>query len=275
MSDIKLGKLPPVIDKRTITLRSVLKELPPPPDSYNIDEVLGVEDNRVFLNDQYGDCVKAARAHQTMRFEKFEQGTIPYISDEEVKVEYFAETGGQDNGLVLLFSLKDWRNDGWIVNGNKYNIYAFASVDWKDHTEVKHCIHKLGGINFGMMVYQTDIDQFHTNQIWSLTGNDGELKGGHGVYLYAYDQDGITCMTWGKRQKMTWDFWDKRVDEAYAIVDNKDYWVENSQVDVEELDAKLHEITNSTTDEPVLPGCLVTLILSPILILRRLINGNR
>ena len=93
--------------------------------------------------------------------------------------------------------------------------------------------------------------------------------------MYAYDQEGVYCMTWGRRQKMTWDFWDSRVDEAYAIVDNKDYWVENSKVDIEALDAKLHEITGSTNDEPVLPGCLTALLLLPIMILKRVVNGNR
>jgi hypothetical protein len=245
--ELKLGKLPAQIDKRTIRLKNILRLelLPDLPASYDIDEALGgIDDNRMFLNDIYGDCVKAARAHQTLRFEKYEQGTQPEITDDEVIQEYFNETGGADTGLILLASLKDWRNDGWMVGGKNYTIYAFASVDWKDHDEVRHCINLLGGVNFGMYVYQKDIDQFKAGEAWSLTGNDGEYKGGHGVYLCGYDEDGLTCMTWGKRQRMTWDFWDARVDEAYGIVDNKDEWLgEDSPVDVEKLDAYLQEIT--------------------------------
>jgi hypothetical protein len=255
--ELKLGKKPAVIDPlgRTIKLSSILipEKLPELPPSYDLHEVYGIQDNFMFANDQYGDCVKASRAHQTLVFEAFEQGKQIQIRDQEVVDEYFYETGGLDSGLVLLYSLKDWRNDGWLVGDKIYTIYAFASVDWKDHNQVKHAIHLLGGVNFGMMVYSKDLEQFRNGEVWDLTGNDGSLEGGHGVYLCGYDQNGLICMTWGKRQRMTWDFWDKRVDEAYAIVDNRNHWQGDSPVDVEALDAILEEITGETADEP--SGC--------------------
>ena len=252
---LKLGKLPAKYDKRTIKLSSILRKklLPELPKTYNLDVALGgIDDNRMFGNDKYGDCVIAARAHQTLRFEKYEQGIQPFISDEEVIDQYFDETGGLDSGLYLLLSLRQWRKEGWKVGGQTYTIYAFASVNWKKHNEVKHCIHLLGGVNFGMLVYQTDIDQFNASEDWHLTGNDGALQGGHGVYAYAYgyDDQGIVCMTWGKRQRMTWDFWDKRVDEAYGIVDNRDEWIEDSPVYIVKLDGYLAEITGEYDEEP-------------------------
>jgi len=259
MSELKLGKLPPAIDFRTITLSSILRLelLPPLPETYDIDTSLnGIEDNFMYNNSVYGDCVIAARAHQTLRFEKFEQSVQIPITDQEVIDQYFAETGGADRGLVLLTSLKSWRNDGWVAAGEHYNIYAFASVDWRDHDQVKHCIHLLGGVNFGMRVYERDMEQFHAGDTWHLTGDDGRLLGGHGVYLYAYgyDHEGLWCMTWGKRVKMTWDFWDARIDEAYGIVDNRNEWMgDDSPVDVEKLDAYLKEITK---DNPQPTGCL-------------------
>lgn len=259
MSEFKLGKLPAVIDKRTIALSSILRLelLPPLPETYDIDTALdGIEDNFMYNNSVYGDCVIAARAHQTLRFEKFEQSVQISIGDQEVIDQYFKETGGADRGLILLSSLKSWRNEGWTAAGKHYTIYAFASVDWKDHEQVKHCIHLLGGVNFGMRVYQTDMDQFQAGETWHLTGDDGRLLGGHGVYLYAYgyDPEGLWCMTWGKRVKMTWDFWDARIDEAYGIVDNKNHWMEqDSPVDVELLDSYLEEIT---AGNPQPSGCL-------------------
>lgn len=247
---IRFGKLPPKIDRRTIKLSSILRKelLPALPDYYNIDKYLNIQDNFMFANDIYGDCVIAARAHQTLRFETYEQGIQPHISDEEVIKQYLKETGGEDRGLILLLSLVRWRSNGWVVGGKTYNIHAFASVDWKNHDEVKHCIHLLGGVNFGMDVYSTDIEQFDNNEIWELTPSSGEYLGGHGVYTYAYgyDGEGLLCMTWGKKQKMTWDFWDARVDEAYGIVDNRDEWLDNSPIDVELLDSYLREITGDS-----------------------------
>lgn len=275
--ELKLGKLPPVIDHRTIPLRAVLRAelLPELPAVYDIDEVLGgIDDNFVFNNSKYGDCVIAARAHQTLRFEKYEQGIQIPISDDEVVGEYFEQTGGRDTGLILLTSIKDWRNDGWEVGGKNYTIYAFASVDWPDHEEVKHCIHLLGGVNFGMRVYQTDMDQFHAGEGWHLTDDNGAFKGRHGVYacqyrdinngiesvkypdsskVVSYSQDGVWAMTWGRKQFMTWDFWDARVDEAYGIVDNKNKWQPDSALDVEKLDAYLQEITAGNEEPNLCP----------------------
>lgn len=270
--ELKLGKLPARIDERTIRLSSIIRKelLPPLPMYYDLDEALGgIDNNRMFLNDQYGDCVIAARAHQTFRFEKFEQGRQIKISDQEVIDQYFKETGGGDWGLVLLSSLNYWRQEGWPVGGKNYTIYAFAAVDWKDHDEVCHCIHLLDGVNFGMKVYQNDLDQFNANKPWQLTENDGEFRGGHGVYLhvYGYDDQSIVCTTWGRRQRMSWKFWDKRVDEAFGIVDNRNAWMgDSSPVDLQKLDGYLKEIT--ANGEGPKPGCLF----APLSIIRDLIR---
>lgn len=255
---LRHGKLPPKIDSRTIRLSSIIKRelLPPLPDHYDVDEgVGGIDNKRMFGNDKYGCCVIAAQAHQTFRFEKFEQGEQIEITDQEVIDEYFRQTGGADRGLILLLSLNQWRNVGWPVGGKTYMAYAHAAVDWKNHEEVCHCIHLLGGVDFGMKVYRKDMEQFNADEPWHLTGHDGEFIGGHGVYLHNYERDdmGITCTTWGRKQPMTWDFWDARVDEAYGIVDNRNSWMgEDSPVDMEKLDGYLKEISGNGRQSP---GC--------------------
>ena len=242
--EYKLGKLPPVIDRRTIRLKSIIRTelLPPLSETFDNHEQYSIVDNFKFNNSKYGDCVIAARAHQTLVLEAFEQLKQIEILDGEVVNEYFEQSGGQDRGLVLLWSIRDWKNDGWLVGGKDYTIYAFASVDWKDHVEVKHCIHLLGGVNLGITLYREDMNQFTAHETWHLTDNSGEKVGGHGVYAFAYD-DGITMMTWGRAQKATWDWWDARVDEAYGIVDNRNHWLPESPVDIHKLDGYLQEIT--------------------------------
>ena len=259
MDKLKLGKLPAIKDPfgRTIKFASIIKKelLPDLPNTYDLDELLCVEDDRVFGNDVYGLCVKAAQAHQILRFEKYEQGIQIEITDQEVIDAYFKETGGIDTGLYLLNSLKVWRKDGFPIGGKTYNIYAFASVDWKDHDEVKHCIHLLGGVNYGFLVPQSCLDQFNAGKIWEVVDNDGGIQGGHGVYspayvkLTGYNEIGPVCMTWGRRQQMTWKFFDKYTDEAYGIVDNRNDWLgEDSPVDVEKLQGYLDEITMGNED---------------------------
>lgn len=69
--------------------------------------------------------------------------------------------------------------------------------------------------------------------------------GGHSVPVLAYDADGLTCITWGAKKRMTWDFFANYCDEAYAPL-SPDWF--NAQgknpdgLDVNALEADLSEI---------------------------------
>ncbi len=259
--------LPPVIDPRTIPLRALvkLKLLPPLPDSFDVDvDLEGVTDNNMFGNDVHSDCVKAAIAHFILRLEKFEQGIIIPITADEVVADYFRETGGADSGLVFTYAMKDWRNAGIAVGGKTYTIDAFTGIDTKDHTQVKYSIYLLRGFIFGMNVYSTDVDQWRKGEKWHLTGSNGTLEGGHGVYIKAYG-DGVTCITWATEQPMDWDFFDARTIQAYAVVDNKDEWLgDNSPINIPLMESYLKEITGTADTNN--SGC------SPLGLIKRLLT---
>ena len=127
---MKLGKLAPRVDKRTIKLANILKVIPLVPPAYNVDKDMALEiPTPVFANDKWGDCVIAGRSHMSLRLECFEQEKILKISDKDVLREYWREQKAgclqhPDNGLVMLDSLNSWRK-GWVAAGQKYTIYAF------------------------------------------------------------------------------------------------------------------------------------------------------
>jgi len=260
----------PIIDFRTIPLRAILrlKELPPLPTEWDAHAAVGgVQDNFMFGNNQYGDCVKAAFAHFILTLEKFEQGIQIEITDQEVIAEYLRETGGADSGLYATYAMKDWRNHGLEFGGKIYTIYSFAGAEPRDHVAIKYAIYLLRGIFFAMQVFSTDIDQFRKDEYWHLTGHNGTLEGGHGVYGFSYmdahhdcphcltgwDENGLTCMTWGEKQPMDWGFWDARVNQVFAVVDNRNEWQgADSPVNVDLNDSYLKEITGDGADNP---GC--------------------
>ena len=82
----KLGKAPAKIDSRTFLFASMLRELPPTPTEYGWDKAHPEFSlpTPMFANDSVGDCVIAGRAHQTLRFEAFEQGKVITIKDKDV-----------------------------------------------------------------------------------------------------------------------------------------------------------------------------------------------
>ena len=68
--------------------------------------------------------------------------------------------------------------------------------------------------------------QVQNHQPWSVPpgGTTGDGKpgswGGHAVPVVAYDSRGVTCVTWGALQSMTWSFWEAYCEEAYALLSN-------------------------------------------------------
>lgn len=255
--ELKLGKGPALKDRRNIQMRNILRALPAIPDSFDVDVPLdGVTDDHTFNNLTFGDCVLACRAHHTLRFEKFEQGQLINITDQEVSNEYFKETGGPDVGLVMLNSLNAWRA-GWTAAGKTYSIHAFGAIDTSNLAELKAVMFLFNGADTGLLLPRAAKSQFENHKTWEVvSGPDGEpgTWGGHALFLKrvekALTKTNLTCITWGKEHEMTEDFFKVYCDEAYGIVDSLDKWMDpaHDPLDVEKLEGYLREIMG---DQPL------------------------
>jgi hypothetical protein len=62
--------------------------------------------------------------------------------------------------------------------------------------------------------------------------------GGHYVYVPGYTPSGPVCVTWGRKQQITWAWLDKYCDEAYAIFDAKNRF-KKSMIDKRKITAFL------------------------------------
>jgi hypothetical protein len=247
----KLGKSPAKRDKRNIKFSAMLKKMPAVPPQWDFDNDIAKSPipTPMFLNDQLGDCVIAGRAHMTIRFEYFEQKEkILPIKDNEVLSEYKREGGSMvegQQGLNMLDSLNWWRKKGWKTGGETYSIFSFAELDRSGINEVKVAIRYLNGAYIGLSLPNSWQDQIGRGQPWTVVpGPSGKPNphNGHCVYLCGYNASGPVCVTWGKKQPMTWDYLTAYADEIYAIVDNRDKFVKNSPVDVKKLDDILDSI---------------------------------
>jgi len=248
-----LGKLEPKIDGRTFQLRRLLiaENLPPLLKEFDVDNQFTPHliDNRMFANDLYGCCVISGQAHASLRYECFEQNLLINIADNEVVGTYLKQTGGADNGLYMLDSLNVWRKEGWIAGRKAYNIYAFAKLNSSYHDDVKYSIMLFRGVMAGLALPNSAKNQ----SVWDVSIYDGERGtwGGHCVYIHAYNETGPICMTWGRKQQMTWAFFTKYCDEAYAIIDNRNLFTDSTTnpLNCEKLTKLLTEVT----EEPLSP----------------------
>jgi hypothetical protein len=234
----KLGKKAAKRDQRNLKFAALLRAPVAVPAEYDFDLKHPGIPTPMFANDVYGCCVIAGRAHETLRFELIEQGAKLPITDKDVLKEYLKETGGADSGLVVLDSLKKWRKLGWTAAKKRYHIRAFSEVAPSDRASMKRAIFLDMGVGLGLNLPKTAQTQIQTGKAWDVQAGPGSSPGswgGHYVYVPGYTKRGPVCVTWGRKQQMTWKFIERYCDEAYAIFDAVDSAKVKKAVDLGKL----------------------------------------
>jgi hypothetical protein len=239
---VKFGKKPAKRDARNLKLSAILRAPPKLPAEYDFDVQHNGIPTPMFGNDYHGDCVIAGRAHQTLRFEDAEQKKILPITDTDVLKEWHLENGNTENGLSVLDSIKLWRTKGWKAAGKVYKIKAFAEIDRKNHDEVKSTVYADIGTGLGFALPDSALPEFHAGKPWTQTSKPPNQNNGHYVYIPGYTKIGPVCVTWGRKQQMSWAFFDKYCDEAYAMIDAADTQKKKALLDGKKIDAFLGKL---------------------------------
>ncbi|HEY4347421.1 MAG TPA: hypothetical protein VGM80_07515 [Gaiellaceae bacterium] len=214
-----LGKLPARIDVRTLALARYLDRdvLPAPPRSFDLTGA--VPNWPMYGNDRVGDCTTAAAGHMIEAWTGAASAAAVEVSEQEVLAAFDAvkivDPSTGEEGAVELDVLKLWRRSGI----GRHRIGAFARVPGGDHDLVRTGTYLFGGLYIGLQLPLSAQDQ----GVWDWNGRlDGPDEpgswGGHAVNVVGYDDSGLTAVTWGTLQRLTWGFWDRYCDEAYCIV---------------------------------------------------------
>jgi hypothetical protein len=219
----RLGKLQRKHDPRTLKLAQYLPPtLPPIPAA--IDWGQKVADWRMMGNDQIGDCTFATAGHLIMSWTG-NVGKLVTPADADIVGDYSKLTGYKpgnpttDQGAVELEVLKFWQSTG--IAGHK--VAAFVSIDPHNIQHLQAAIYLFGGVYVGVDLPVGAMDDFDIGLPWSNV-DDNQIEGGHAIPLIAYNENGFTCVTWGREQHITYDWWAKYADEAYAIISQD--WIE-------------------------------------------------
>lgn len=219
LARLKLGKTGARNDKRTLTAARYMKALPPPPTA--VDWTAKIGPLGQMINDCLGDCTIAAAGHLIQSWTGNASGSPTIVPDSAILSAYEGACGydpsrpGTDQGGCEIDVLNYWREHG--VNGDK--IDSYISLNTVDRTEVEQGVQRFGGIYVGAELPTSA--QGQTGSVWDVTSSspsDAGSWGGHAFPVLAYDQTGLTCITWGALQKMTWAWFRTYVDEAYAIL---------------------------------------------------------
>ena len=213
---MKLGKLAPRDDDRTLQLASYLTPaLPRPPAGFGVVPSASVKWG-MLGNDTVGDCTVAAAAHQDMAWTAATDKPDRVVTTAKVLAAYSAITGyvpgdeSTDTGAVELDVLNYWRKHG--ICGERITGYAKAHP-----AQARVACWLFGGLYIGLALPLSAQDQ----HVWDVgVGPDGEPGswGLHAVPIIGYDHEGLTCITWGAPKRMTWAFYHAYTDECWAVL---------------------------------------------------------
>lgn len=214
-----LGRLPNDPSKPRLKLQMEDGATPAPPTVQDWFSALPANWGMA-MNDKLGCCTIADTVHQSMQTEFYGQNKTISVSDDDVVKAYSAVSGykpgdsSTDNGAVIQDVLNYWRTTG--VGG--YKIEAFAQIDASNLDLVKLCVSIFGAVDIGFNFPSSAMDQFDSGKTWTPVKN-ARSEGGHCVPIVGYDATTLTCVTWGRTQKMDLAFWKKYVQPE------KDVWV--------------------------------------------------
>jgi hypothetical protein len=201
LTGVRLGRKAIKTDTRTLRLaRYLTAELPPPPPTRDWSK--GIAAWGMLANDTLGDCTCAGVGHACQVWTA-NVSSEAVITNEEVLGIYEQWCGYEpsnpatDQGGVELDVLTAWRNQGFA--GHK--ILAFATVLPANQKHVQTAINLFGGLYTGVALPLSAQEQ--VGGVWDAVADDA---------------DGLTCITWGALQRISWAFWSKYFDEAYALI---------------------------------------------------------
>jgi hypothetical protein len=211
----KLGKLPARYDCRSLHFGDYSQKIAPPPVA--CDWTSSVDSWGLMLNDEIGDCPFAAAGHEIMAWTA-NAGKLFVPPDSAILSAYEAVTGydgtpgdATDTGACLLDVLNYWRKEG--IAGHQ--IGAFAAVRPSKIVHVQQAVAFLEGLYIGL---QLPDEWLHApqGQAWDVA--EPNPNNGHCVTVLGYDPGGVSVVTWGYIQRITWTGLMAACDEAWAIV---------------------------------------------------------
>jgi hypothetical protein len=233
--------------EKNLKLTRYLPTVLPPTPTGTIEVAEKIVSWPMYLNDHLGDCACAAPGHMEMIFSKA-TGAEKDPSDDDILALYELQgyqpgNAATDQGSSMGNVLSDWRNGKWLAS----SIYAYTQVDQKNMDHVKLSLFLFRGLYIGAGLPLTAQGQ----SVWDVipdspTHNAPYSWGGHAINVVSINDDStIDIISWGKRMKMTFNFWGTYVDEVYAVVthDLKDGSIlQETGFNVEQLESDMAEL---------------------------------
>jgi hypothetical protein len=216
-TQLKFGRKPPK-NAPSLKLASFLTGIIPNHPSSE-DYLSRLQNWQMLGNDQYGDCVAVTWANMR-RLVTAVLSTENYPAMDQVTALYKTQNPNfptQDDGMDIQTCLEYLHNTGG-PDGTK--VVAFAQVDLSNLEEVRAALAIFGCLWIGINVQQANMTQFYQGQPWDYVSGSPK-DGGHSVIGGGYTgqaSNDVRFITWAQETGFTDIFWNKQVEEVWAVV---------------------------------------------------------
>lgn len=231
MTTYRLGRAHRTYDPRIPHLSALLAGTKPPDLKPAWDWTKNMPpDLGMMKNDTLGDCTCAAFYH-AIQVWSFNTGRMVTEPDTDVEKLYILGCGynpripgegpGGNEQKLLTYLLNHGAPMG-PEGAARNRIAAFVEVDPRNTDDIKRTIYECGVCYIGFKVPQFLMPPgSEPPKEWDVRpGDDDTIVGGHAVVLAGYDAQGAKVISWGQYYTMSWAFFQKFVDEAYALADS-------------------------------------------------------
>lgn len=231
---LKLGRgertFNPLIPHRDSLILSPSVVLEPAPIAQNYLDALP-DDLGIMANDTQGCCTSAGYYHAKQVWKKTASGLMVTEPTSNI-LQLYSETtgwkpsdGGEGPGAVEQDVLTYLLNTGAPIGPTgqqRHKLTAFFEVNPAKQMDVQYEINACGVVYIGFNVPAFLMDG-PPAALWDVQRSNTSIIGGHCVILGGYDYRGVNLVSWGRKFKMTWEFFAAYVDEVYPLIDED--WV--------------------------------------------------
>jgi len=252
---LPLGKTPARPGAVQLKLSSYLNTtaLPAPPKDFGHDQLPSWG---MLGNDQYGDCVFAGAAHETMLWNAAAGRAVPF-DDTAVLGDYSAVTGftptdpNTDQGTDMQVAASYRRKTGVAdTHGTRHQVSAYVALQVGNVKELLLAAYLFEAVGIGIRFPRSAMTQFNRGRPWSVVSGS-PIEGGHYVPCVGSRKGQLLVVSWGRVQAMTTGFYRKYCDEAivYLTAENLTGGKTVEGFDTAALTADLHAV--STVSGPL------------------------
>lgn len=248
---VKLGRIEPPARPQVLRFGAYFNEeamAVSPPPSTNRRATAAASLTRIYMNDQYGDCVIAGKAHALGLWSGADAtpGGVVVATDQEIYSQYQGICGPGDNGCIITQVLDVMTSKGFLAGGKYYKIDGYVAGDHTNKLQTQVILYLFGASTIGIKLPQA----WTSSDVWDVTNS--RIVGGHDVTPIDYDEKGVYVASWGRIYLMTWAAFQSRkwVSEFYALLAPLWYGGDNlapSGVDAATLLADLKKIDGGGT----------------------------